>query len=510
MTYRMMPNSQKIVIFNHPITKIMLLLVDKKSKETVFSQIYIQIIDLINNGTLDIGAKLPSTRELARIAGVNRTTVVRVYEELWAQGYIESTPGSYTIVRKRKAVIVSKPVYKDETIIKHNLFRNTLDLDYDLMSNYLENGELLEKDKINLLQLSPDSRLLEKQQLKSCMRQVLNETNNEPFDNTHARGYHPLRQEIIKHMKLHNIHSDDKNILVTNGTLQSLQLIFQTFSKPGDFIAVEDPTNSIILLFIKIFQLKIVNIPITNEGLDLKVLKRVIRELPIRFIYVMPTFQNPTGISMPQANREEFLHICEEENCIIIEDSIEEEMKYSGKSYLPLKAIDYKGQVIYLGTFAKVLAPGLRIGWIIGDPECIKKLTVLKSIFEISSSTISQIFLYKFFKKGAYELHLRKTMRIYRKRMRVAILSIKKYIPAEKIEWKEPSGGYMIWVKILCDYKENIEKHISEYGVLVHNGKYFFVTSQRNNYIRICISQSDENEIEEGIKRLGEAILTLK
>jgi len=505
----MMLNSQIILIFNHPIINIMLLIVNRESKETVFSQIYSQLTELINNGTLDAGARLPSTRELAKTAGVNRTTVVRVYEELWAQGYTESTPGSYTTVRKRKSVIVTKTEDNRENMVIHNLYKNTLDLEYDLMINYIENGKMIEKGKINFLQLTPDSRLLEKKQLKACMREVLNETNTEPFDNTHARGYQPLRQEIVKHMKLHNIHADDKSILVTNGTLQSLQLIFQTFSNPGDYIIAEDPTNSIILLFIKIFQLKIINIPVTNEGMDLSVLKRVLKEVPVRFIYTMPTFQNPTGISMPQANREEFLHICEDKNCIIIEDSIEEEMKYLGKSHLPVKAIDHKGQVIYLGTFAKVLAPGLRIGWIIGDPECIKKLTVLKSIFEISSSTINQIFLYKFFKNGAYELHLRKTMRIFRKRMRVAIFSIKKYIPAEKIEWEEPSGGYMIWLKLLFNHMENVENYFSENGVMVHNGKYFFVTSQQYNYIRICISQSDENEIEEGIKRLGKAIIAM-
>jgi DNA-binding transcriptional MocR family regulator len=485
----------------------MLLTLNRNNKVSFFNQIYTQITELINNGTLDQGARLPSTRELAKKIGVNRTTVVGVYEELWAQGYIESTPGSYTTVRKRKSFIITTDENHFEDLGKYHLYNNALNLEYDLMTNYIENSEKTEKGKINFLRLSPDSRLLEIKHLRSCMREAIDETHTDPFDYTHPRGYKPLRQEIVKHMKLYNIHSNDRNILITNGTLQSLQLIFQTFSKPGDYIVTEDPTNSIILLFIKIFRLKIVSIPVTNEGPDLNILKKTLKKIPVRFIYIMPTFQNPTGISMTQSNREELLHLCEETDCIIIEDGIEEELKYFGKSHLPVRAIDYKGQVIYLGSFAKVLAPGLRIGWIVAEPECIKKLTVLKSIFEISSGTINQIFLYKFFKKGAYELHLRKTMRVFRKRMKVAILSIKKYIPAEKIEWKEPSGGYMIWIKLLCNHKENIERFISDYGVLVHNGKYFFVSKPRYNYIRICISQSNENEIEEGIKRLSKAII---
>ena len=119
---------------------------------------------------------------------------------------------------------------------------------------------------------------------------------------------------------------------------------------------------------------------------------------------------------MPHNKREELLKLCEEKECIIIEDSIEEELKYSGKAYLPIKSIDKNGQVIYLGTYSKIMAPGLRIGWIIGTPECIKKLTVFKSIFEISSGTLNQMFLYNFLISGAFNLHLRKTIRVFKKK----------------------------------------------------------------------------------------------
>lgn len=486
----------------------MLLSVNKKSSETIFSQIFNQITVLINNGTLAEGSRLPSSRELARTTGINRTTVVRVYEELWAQGYVESTPGSYTTIRRKNYSTILKNENYDENASK-SLYRDSLDLEYEPLIHYIENGKMIEKGKINFLQLSPDSRLLEKKHVKACMRDVLNETETDPFNYTHARGYQPLRNHIARHMKLHNINAGDKNILVTNGSLQSLQLIFQTFSNPGDIIITEAPTNSVLLHIIKIFKLKIKAIPITREGMDLMILKKVFIEEPVRFIYTMPTFQNPSGVSMPQPLKEEFLNICRGHDCIIIEDSIEEEMVYTGKSFLPLKTIDENGQVIYLGTFAKVLAPGLKTGWIIGSNECIKKLTVVKSIFEISSGTISQILISKFIEKGAYELHLRKMMRIFRKRMRIAVSAVKKYIPPERIEWKEPSGGYMIWIKLLTDYKEDIEKYIAEFGVVVHNGKYFFAKTPDYNYIRICISQSNETEIEEGIKRIGNAIIKL-
>ncbi|HEX3007295.1 MAG TPA: PLP-dependent aminotransferase family protein [Bacteroidales bacterium] len=487
----------------------MLITVNKDSKKTAFEQIFSQITGLINAGTLPVGSRLPSSRELAKKTGVNRTTVIRVYEELWAQGYTESRPGSYTTVRQRQSIISPEKDSNDHTT-EVNIFRDHLGLQYDHMMYYLENEKALENDKINFLQLSPDTRLLDKKLMNACLKNTFADTKTDPFNFTQARGYPPLRQEIVKHMKLHHLHADDKNVLVTNGSLQSLQLIFQVFSKPGDCIVIEKPTYSIILLFIKIFQLKIIEVPVNGQGMDMNLLKEALMKNSVRFVYSMPTYHNPTGISMSQKNREELLRLCGEKDCIIIEDSIEEEMNLSGTTYLPLKSIDRRGQVIYLGALTKVMAAGLRMGWIIAAPECIKKLTVLKSIFEISSSTLNQILLYQLFTQGAFEAHLRKSLRIFRKRMRVAVNSIRKYIPAEKIEWVEPNGGYMIWIKLLTVPIKTIETHFSNHGVLIHNGKYFFAREQSFDYIRICIAQTNEAEIEEGIKRIGIAINALE
>jgi DNA-binding transcriptional MocR family regulator len=486
----------------------MLLKISRNSKLSLFDQIFQQISDLINSGSLEAGSSLPSSRELAKTIGVNRTTVLRVYDELTAQGYIESTPGSYTRVRKKQAIIQMQDVPFGENS-GQSIYTDDLGLNYNAMMHYLENGKSLEKNKINFLQLSPDTRLLDSRSVKASMREVMNDTEANPFDFTDARGYKPLRQEIVKQMQLHNILAEDKNILVTNGSLQSLQLIFQVFSKPGDTIVVEDPSYSILLLIAKIFQLKVIGIPITKEGLDLAKLENVLRNKTIRFVYIMPTYQNPTGISMPHDKRERLVQLCSKKNCILIEDSIEEEFKYSGKAYLPVKSIDKKGQIIYLGAYTKVLAPGLRIGWIVGTPECIRKLTVVKSIFEISSATLNQMFLYQFLMKGAFHLHLQKSIRAFNKRMKVAVASVKEYIPAEKIEWTEPAGGYMLWIKLLTKPIQNIENHFSDYGVLIHNGQYFFVRVPQQNYIRICIARTNESEIREGIRRIGAAIRAL-
>jgi DNA-binding transcriptional MocR family regulator len=488
----MIENIQLFVIFTQPIFLIMLLSVNKESQKTIFEQLLTQITGLIENGTLKPGFRMPSSRELAELMGVNRTTIVHVYDELWAQGYIESTPGSYTYVRKRKPVMQPHCSEADTVEDNSEIFNGCVDVDYSLIGKFIKGMEEHESSSIDLMHLMPDPRLLDKKAIAGCMRDVLAQEDPSPYAYVHPRGYPPLRHEIIKHMKLHNIHGEDKNILITNGSQQSLHLILQVFSKPGDCFVLEAPSYTLLYPILQIFHIKVIEIPLLSTGMDIKSLKNIIGREPVRFIYTMPTFQNPGGVSMPQAEREELLRLCEDKKCIIIEDSIEEEMKYFGKAHLPLKSMDSQNQVIYLGTFSKVLAPGLRTGWIIADHVCIDRLTAVKTIFEISSNSLSQILLYKFCSSGAYELHLRKMMRVFRKRMKTAINAIKKYIPAEKISWTEPAGGFLIWMKILSKPIDNIEEYFEKYGVRINDGHNYFRTLQPENYIRISISRENE------------------
>jgi DNA-binding transcriptional MocR family regulator len=488
----------------------MLLAINKDSNETIVNQLLRQIEALIDSGTIKPGFRMPSTRELSEMVGVNRTTIIHVYEELWARGYVESTPGSYTYVRKRKPAIIRKTESEYSYNLNPHLFQNNLDLSLTLVDNFIAGMEKTENDIIDMAHLVPDTRLLDKKQIANYLKEIVFSQNPDTFDYVHPRGYPPLREEILKHMKLHNIYAEDRNILVTNGSQQSLQMILQTYSKPRDKIVIDSPTYSMLYPLLRLFRLEIIEIPVTSDGMNLKILEKTLGEQEVRFIYTMPTYQNPAGISIPEVGREKLLDIAGRTNSIIIEDSIEEEMKYFGKAHMPLRSIDVSDRVVYLGTFSKVLAPGLRTGWIIANQECIRNLTAIKTTFEISSGSLSQIFLYRFMNSGSYELHLRKMMRSYRKRMNVAISSIRKYIPSDKISWMMPDGGFLIWLKLLTNPVTDIEDYFKKFGVRISDGNNFFNNIPANNYIRISISQRNEQEIEEGILRLGKAIDNLE
>jgi len=483
----------------------MLLSIDKSIKGTIFDQIVNQVRLLIERGDLAENFEMPSTRQLASSLGINRSTVVRAYEELWSLGYLESTQGSYTRVRKRKPVAAVSAAVPQSVDLWNERFTGIEGINIERMSNYgRDSGD--DAGVISFERLEPDARLINRKAIAGCFRDALDDTGSNIFGYCPSQGFEPLREAIASHMRRHSINTDAEDILITNGTQSSLQLIFQSMVDKGDYVAVEMPTYSMVIPLIRYYGCKVCEIPMLTDGPDLDVLREVASHNRIKMFYTTPSFQNPTGITMTQAKREELLDICCQNNILIIEDSIEEELKYFGRVHLPVKSIDTGDMVIYLGTFSKILAPGLRLGWIIAGRECIRRLTALKTIFDLSANTFSQMLMYRYCISGQYELHIRKCMRVYRKRMTIALKSLKKFIPAGKASWDEPLGGYLIWIRLKVTPGTDIIRHIEGYGVKVTCGNDFFAGTPDGTYIRLSIAQRSEAEIEEGMRRLGMAL----
>ena len=222
----------------------------------------------------------------------------------------------------------------------------------------------------------------------------------------------------------------------------------------------------------------------------------------------LPIFQNPTGITSSQENRENLINICEKYNIPIIEDAFEEEMKYFGKVPLPIKSMDNSSIVFYIGSFSKILFPGIRIGWIAANKYYVDRLTVLKRCSDMSTSFPIQAALYEFCKEGNYELHIKRIHKIYRKRMQKAIEFLYKYLNKDRTHFIEPNGGFTIWltIKNTTYMYEQIDNIFNEEGIRLASGNNFYATDNKEKSFRISISQLNENEIEEGIKKLSSAI----
>jgi len=485
--------------------------IDKNSQETLYAQLLSQLRRLIETGVMHEGFRLPSSRLLAGHLGINRTTVVRVYDELWALGYIESTPGSYTRVRRRKPVTGSAGDTLSTDSSGNRLYTGGPPCDINMMDRYAQLMTEAATGIIDFYHLVPDTRLPDPKAIRECFQEAMKNEGHHLYCYQHPRGYPPLREALLNHMRLHSVHADDSQILITNGSQHSLSLIFQSFSSRGDVIGIESPTYAMLFPLIRFFGLEVAEVPGGSEGIDVEGIEKILKERQLKFIYSTPTFQNPTGGTLSQEKREKLLGLCEKYAVILIEDSIEEEMKYFGRSHLPVKSMDQHGHVIYLGSFSKILAPGFRTGWVIAPENCIRRMTAVKTMSDLSSNTPSQILLFHYLARGHYELHLRRMMRVFRKRMTVALESLRKYIPGHLAEWDEPLGGFLIWLRIKAPVPDDPEAWFLKYGVRIADGRIFYFSPLPDGPvpIRISISKCNAEEIVTGIRRMGDAIADL-
>lgn len=490
----------------------MLLKIDRSSLKPLYQQITNGIKALIDEGSLDINQALPSTRSLAKKLAVDRSTIVRAYEELQALGYLHSRPGSYNRVQRRRREVDYDPERKS-VISWAEVSNASAQKLYETFLIYSPERPLhikCESDTLNISELDLDSRLYPMDEFRRCVSHVLWEKGEQTLQYGDYKGYPPLRRAIARRLHLHGISVSEKEILITNGAQQAIDLIIRMLSKRDHKVAIESPTYANVIPLLQFNSVEILPVPMKEYGLDLNYLEKALQKERISFIYTIPNFQNPTGLTTSHQHREKLLNLCLQHHVPLIEDGFEEDMKYFGKAPLPIKSIDEKNIVIYLGTFSKALFPGLRIGWVTADKECISRLTAIKRFSDLSSGNLVQTILHEFLKRGYYDVQLKRLHRVFRKRMQLALKTIEDSFP-EAVSWTRPAGGYTIWVKIPWKLGEDQLHHaMTKYGVVVSSGSYYFPRKKASEYFRISIAKTNEEEIREGITRLGKALHNLE
>jgi DNA-binding transcriptional MocR family regulator len=293
---------------------------------------------------------------------------------------------------------------------------------------------------------------------------------------------------------------------VTNGAQQALDLLIRVFGRPGRSVVIEAPTYSLIIPLLRLNGAAATAVPMREDGMDLDRLSKVFEKNNVAFVYTMPNFQNPTGITTGHDHRARLLGLCRARRVPIVEDGFEEDMKYYGKVDLPIKSMDLGNVVIYVGTFSKALFPGLRVGWIAADRDCIRRLTAVKRLTDLTSNHLAQVFMHRFCEEGHYDKHLRRLHRAYRKRLDLTLQTMRETFP-NSVTWTEPPGGYILWVKMPKRLsRAELEAFLEPYGVIVSAGQNYFLGAAPSEHFRLCIARTDEVEIREGVGRLGRAL----
>jgi len=486
----------------------MMLAIDRKGPQPLYRQVIDGVRALIDAGTLEAGRALPSSRRLASQLCVDRTTITQAYAELQALGYVRSQPGSYTFVQRRggpgtNAAIAGHVIdWRDRARPEAEWACRT----YQSHPAEAPARSSLGPEAVSLAQLDPDPRLFPLGQIHRTFSQALGGHSAEPFEYGSHQGYPPLRDHLARRMRLHGIAATAEDILVTNGAQQALDLLIRVFGRPGRSVVVEAPTYALIIPLLRLNGAAAAAVPMRDDGMDLDRLEKVLEKGNAAFVYTMPNFQNPTGITTGHDHRARLLSLCASRRVPIVEDGFEEDMKYYGKVDLPIKSMDEGNVVIYVGTFSKALFPGLRVGWIAADRECIRRLTAVKRYTDLTSNHLAQVFMHRFCEEGHYDKHLRRLHRAYRKRLDLTLRTMKATFP-DSVKWTEPPGGYTLWVKMPKRLsRAELEAFLAPYGVIVSAGQNYFLGAAASEYFRLCIARTDEEEIRAGVSRLGRAL----
>lgn len=354
----------------------------------------------------------------------------------------------------------------------------------------------------------PAPDLFPVKEIQGITQKVLEEDGLEALQYTTTEGNNDLRNAIInQRLKPYGMDARLDNLLITSGSQQGLELTAKMFINKGDRVIVENPTYLTALSPFKSYGAQPVTVDTDDDGIIIEDLIHCIETHEnIKFIYLIPDFQNPTGRCMSLERRKKLVKIAEKYNIPIIEDAPYNELVLEGEKLPTIKSFDKNGYVIYLGTLSKVFCPGFRIGWILADRELIEKYTILKQGVDLQTSTIDQMIVARYITQYNLDDHIEKIKELYKKRRKCMLDAIEKYFP-KNIEYTRPRGGLFIWVILPTgmDSRVILEKAI-ENKVAFVPGQPFYAHQDVKNTFRLNYSNMPENRIEEGIKRLGKIL----
>ncbi len=360
---------------------------------------------------------------------------------------------------------------------------------------------------------APDVFPIEK--FKEAAEVVLTEMGKQALQYGTTEGYQPLREMIARNAGKYGIQISADNVLITSGSQQALDLLGRIFINRGDRILVESPTYLGAIQAWNAYGVKYVTIPFDDNGMQTELLESRLRT-GLKFIYVLPNFQNPTGVTLSRERRKQLVEVSNAYGVPIVEDDPYGQLRYEGEHLPPVVVLDdeirakevpiYGGNVIYTSTFSKILAPGLRLAWVVAPTEVIKKLVQAKQGADLHTSTLTQYLAYQVANSEWMKSHICVIRNTYRERRDIMISALGRYMP-EGVQWTEPEGGLFLWVTLpkTMDTKAIFPAAVDEKVAFVPGGA-FHPLGGGENTMRLNFSNAKPDLITEGIKRLAKVV----
>ena len=477
--------------------------IQKDGATPVYLQIAGAMIQEIKKGRIGPGIKLPGSRQMADALTIHRKTIVRAYEELEAQGWIEVRPSKGTFTSRELPEVKPRGLFKDLTA-------------YPATTGYPVPVNTLIKTPANPMRQvigfheGPDSRLMPVYELTKAYRSVLSKRLNLPYTSyVDTAGIERFRRILSEYLNnTRGLKTSFENIMVTRGGTMGLYLVVTALFKKGDAVIVGDTNYYYADRTFLHTGMELIRVPVDDHGIDVEAIEKICRRRKIAAVFITPHHHFPTTVTLSTSRRMNLLSLAGSAGFVIIEDDYDYDFHYQSSPILPLVSADNKGMVIYLGTLSKTISPAIRTGYVVAPVNLILELARIRQIIDTQGDPITELVLADLFQDGTIKRTLKKALKEYRHRRDFVCNALSTQL-SDKIDFKVPDGGLSIWAKFHPSVQlPPLAQRLREKGIILSNGLIHDTTPVSLNATRIGFGWMNEKESEKAIAILSAAIRT--
>jgi len=472
----------------------------------MFLRIARAISNEVRRQRLRPGEPLPGSRTLAKALQVHRNTVVAAYNELLQEGWIETRRAGSTFVSR------TLPDLRPRALAGMTAPRGQVPArpGFDLPRPF-ESKEPLgyPQGTLNLASGAPDPRLVPSEALARAYRRALRSRGSSVLNYGDPRGHIRLRSALASMVSAtRGLAATADSVVVTRGSSMAIDLVARVLLSPGEVVAVEELGYPPSWASLKLAGARLVPVPVDGEGMQVEALEKIARQHPLRAVYVTPHHQYPTMVVMSAARRLQLLELARRHRFAILEDDYDHEFHYQGRPVLPLASADRAGVVIYVGTLSKILAPGLRLGFVVAPQPLIDCLVQLRIVVDRQGDLALESAVGEMLEEGEVQRHARRMRRIYESRRESLVAALKKHL-GSVLSFAVPSGGIALWARVASeiDVDRWAERSLKA-QVAFAPGREFAFDGKPSAHARLAFASLNESEIHEGVRRIAAALRT--
>ena len=469
---------------------------DSQDSTPIYRQLYTKIKSSILAREIGRGEKLPPTRELAGLLGLNRTTVSAAYELLEAEGLIRGHVG-------RGSFVEGPP--ESEKLDWQALMPPEESAEAAIAMPATENS--FAAPEISFASSRPSEALFPLDEFRATCREVIDSQEAaQILQLGPASGYGPLRRYLLDQARSQGIAGVDDEILITSGCQQAFDLIQRVLASHGETVLLEDPVYPGLRNVFVRGGARVIGVPVGDHGVDTDALARLMEKEHPRLVVLTPNFQNPTGTTMPEASRKAVLVAARRAGVVMVENDLYGDLRYTGSAIPPLKRLDKSGDTIFLSSFSKIAFPGLRVGWAVGPRHFIARLTDAKESCDLHSDQLSQAVLLRFALSGRLAKHRNRMISRGLERLDATLEACAAELP-QGSRFTHPEGGMNIWIRLPepLDAAE-IAARAAREGVSFLPGRHFVVSRPQTQCLRLSFAGLDPEQIRGGLSVLGSIV----